>query len=129
MTDQEKQELIECCKLMIDVSRNHEEVMIARIALASLTAQPVGYLRAGEANLLNRLKQHEVVEAALFRTMSFRDDVPVFTQSSSSFGLTREERERIVRCVDSLCRRIPGSNFINAAEFTIDEMTNKKAGQ
>lgn len=41
MTEQEKQELIECCKLMIDVSRNHEEVMIARIALASLTAPPV----------------------------------------------------------------------------------------
>jgi hypothetical protein len=41
MNVEQKAELIECCKLMIDVSRNHEEVMIARIALASLTAEPM----------------------------------------------------------------------------------------
>lgn len=46
MNAEQNAELIECCKLMIDVSRNHEEVMIARIALACLTAPPVPVMKS-----------------------------------------------------------------------------------
>lgn len=41
--------------------------------------EPVGYIRESEANLLNRLKQHQVVEVAVFRERAFSNDMPMFT--------------------------------------------------
>jgi len=97
MTEEQKQALIEWLKPQIDELQNvSDEIPFGldsdsamhlntmRVALAALTAPPVGYIRANEAELIQRLKKHSVVELAIFKTQAFRDDVAVFTSHAAS---------------------------------------------
>lgn len=61
------------------VIANRLEAAEAEIARRDQAAgEPVGYVRAGESKVLDRLKQHQAVEIAIFRTRSFSDDMPLF---------------------------------------------------
>ncbi|WP_293648421.1 hypothetical protein [uncultured Pantoea sp.] len=56
-----------------------KELALMKIALAALTAEPLGYIRDEDAALLPFERKHTCVEVAVYKQQSFSTDSPVYT--------------------------------------------------
>ncbi|ORM55931.1 hypothetical protein HA41_00425 [Pantoea conspicua] len=70
-----------------------------KVALSTLTAQPVAWISSGEYAILSRLKKHAAVEVGLFNVQRFSDDKPLFASAPIPTGwklVPIEPTERMV---------------------------------
>lgn len=79
-TAEQRAKLIALAENIINYSNEQPGLQeLARIALASLKAGPLGYIRYEDAALLPFERKHTCVEIAVYKQQSFSTDSPVYT--------------------------------------------------